>query len=72
MSVKEKVEAFCTQCGTRVVLQFRRVDIGVDVVGCEPCRITARGTVYCECPGCGEDVALQAPYAAADDVALAR
>ena len=46
--------------GKRVVLQFR-VDIGVDVVDCEPCRLTEKGTVYCECPGCGEDVALHPP-----------
>ena len=61
MTAKESVETFCTDCGARVVMQFRRRDIGIDVVGCEPCQMTDKGTVYRSCPGCGDDVAVHLP-----------
>ncbi|RMH40011.1 MAG: hypothetical protein D6689_15050 [Deltaproteobacteria bacterium] len=70
MSARESVEVFCSECGSRVVLRFRRGDIGVDVAGCEPCRVTEGGTVYCECPGCGETVAAHPPYTPAARAAL--
>jgi len=72
MTAKESVDTFCTDCGARVVMQFRRRDIGIDVVGCQPCRMTVKGTVYRECPGCGADVAVQPLTPETLDMAAAR
>jgi endogenous inhibitor of DNA gyrase (YacG/DUF329 family) len=47
MTTQQPVEAFCHECGTRVVLAADR----------DPCRVTDGGTVYRDCPTCGETVA---------------
>jgi ribosomal protein S27AE len=54
MTTKPSVEAFCHDCGTRVVLALGR----------DPCRVTAGGTVYRECPSCGQTIAAHPRRAA--------
>jgi hypothetical protein len=62
MAVTKSVETFCTECGARVVLEYR-AEGDVAIEGGKACRVTEKGTVYCECPGCGEPVAAYPPYA---------